>query len=55
MIILQELMVVLRHLMNTPNRRALVPHVEKLIKEEVLLGPAVGSQETLRYIKESMK
>lgn len=48
-------MVVLPRLMNTPSRRALVPHVEKLIKEEVLLGPAVGSQEILRYVKEPWK
>ncbi|TDL29737.1 hypothetical protein BD410DRAFT_736870 [Rickenella mellea] len=46
----RELMVVLRHLMGTQNRRALVPHMEKLFSERVLLGPAVGSQETLRPV-----
>lgn len=42
-------MVVLRHIMNTPNRVALIPHLEKLICDKVLLGPAVGGQDTLRY------
>ena len=47
-------MIVLRHLMGTPNRLALVPHIEKLLSEKVLLGPAVGSQETLRFVIRSI-
>ncbi len=48
--ILQELLVVFRHLMSTPHRRALIPHIEKLFDEKVLLGSAVSSQEILRCV-----
>jgi transformation/transcription domain-associated protein len=46
----RELLVVMRHLMNAPSRRAVVPHINKLLSEKVLLGQAVGSQEILRYV-----
>jgi len=45
---LQDLMVVLRHLIGTPHRKALLPYIDKLFDEKVLLGTGVGSRETLR-------
>ncbi|PPQ93995.1 hypothetical protein CVT25_009843 [Psilocybe cyanescens] len=44
----KELMVVFRHLMGTPHRRALFDHLDKLFDERVLLGTGVASQEALR-------
>ncbi|TFK43492.1 hypothetical protein BDQ12DRAFT_731508 [Crucibulum laeve] len=44
----KELMVVFRHLMGTPHRRALFNHLDKLFDERVLLGTGVGSKEMLR-------
>ena len=44
----QDLMVVLRHLIGTPHRKALLPQIDKLFNERILLGSGVGSQETLR-------
>ncbi|KAH9482694.1 Transcription-associated protein 1 [Psilocybe cubensis] len=44
----KELMVVFRHLMGTPHRRALFNSLDKLFDEKVLLGTAVASQEALR-------
>lgn len=41
-------MVVLRHLVGTPYRKALLSQLDKLFNERVLLGTGVGSQETLR-------
>jgi len=43
-------MIVLRHLMATPYRRALLGHLDKLFDERVLLGTGVGSQETMRFV-----
>jgi transformation/transcription domain-associated protein len=43
-------MVVLRHLMGTPYRRALLGPLDKLLSERVLLGTGVGSKETLRFV-----
>jgi transformation/transcription domain-associated protein len=43
-------MIVLRHLMGTPYRRALLHHLDKLFHERVLLGTGVGSKETLRFV-----
>ena len=45
----RERLVVVLHLMNAPSRRAVVPHIEKLLNEKVILGQAVGSQDILRY------
>ncbi|KAG6332834.1 hypothetical protein ID866_6255 [Astraeus odoratus] len=45
---IKDLMVVLRHLIGTPHRKALLPHIDKLFNEQVLLGSGVGSRETLR-------
>ncbi|OBZ70424.1 Transcription-associated protein 1 [Grifola frondosa] len=36
------------HLMGTSHRRALLPHVDKLYHERVLLGTGIGSHESLR-------
>ncbi|KAL6299677.1 atypical/PIKK/TRRAP protein kinase [Sparassis latifolia] len=44
----KDLMVVFRHLMLTPSRRALVSQIDKLFDERVLLGTGVGSRETIR-------
>lgn len=45
---MQELMVVFRHLMGLPARKALFPVLNKLFNEDVLLGTGVGSKEMLR-------
>lgn len=50
LLIYQDLMVVLRHLMLTPYRRALLGQLDKLFNERVLLGTGVGSKETLRCV-----
>ncbi|KAF9224621.1 FAT-domain-containing protein [Gyrodon lividus] len=44
----KDLMVVLRHLISTPHRKALLPQIDKLFNEQILLGNGVGSRETLR-------
>ena len=40
----------LRHLVGTPYRTALLGQLDKLFNERVLLGVGVGSQETLRFV-----
>lgn len=47
-------MIVLRHLVGTPYRKALLGQLDKLFNERVLLGASVGSQETLRSAVHSM-
>lgn len=42
-------MVVFRHLMGLSARKALLPHLDKLLDEDVLLGKGVSSKEILRY------
>ncbi|KAG7449166.1 uncharacterized protein BT62DRAFT_1073682 [Guyanagaster necrorhizus] len=44
----KELMVVFRHLMGTPYRKALLPQIDKLFDERVLLGTCLGANELLR-------
>ncbi|KAF8655244.1 hypothetical protein AX16_003148 [Volvariella volvacea WC 439] len=44
----KELMVVFRHLMGTPHRKALLNHLDKLFDESVLLGNGIGTKEMLR-------
>jgi transformation/transcription domain-associated protein len=44
-------MVVFRHLMGTPHRKALFTHLDKLFDENVLLGSGLSSKETLRSVK----
>lgn len=44
-------MVVFRHLMGTPHRRALFGHLDKLFDERVLLGSGIAAKEALRYVK----
>lgn len=46
----QDLMVVFRHLMTTQYRMTLVPHMEKLLNERVLLGTSVTCNEMLRSV-----
>ncbi|KAI6164899.1 hypothetical protein EDD17DRAFT_1802323 [Pisolithus thermaeus] len=46
----KDLMVVLRHLIGTPHRKALLPHIDKLFDEQVLLGTGIGSRETIRFV-----
>lgn len=43
-------MVVFRHLMGTPHRRALFDHLDKLFDERVLLGTGIATKEMLRYV-----
>ncbi|KAF9075762.1 FAT domain-containing protein [Rhodocollybia butyracea] len=44
----KELMVVFRHLMATPYRRSLLPHIDKLLNERLLIGDGLASKEILR-------
>jgi transformation/transcription domain-associated protein len=43
-------MVVLRHLIGTPYRRALLNQLDKLFDERVLLGTGIGNKESLRCV-----
>jgi transformation/transcription domain-associated protein len=43
-------MIVLRHLIGTPYRRALLGQLDKMFNENVLLGTGIGSKETLRFV-----
>jgi transformation/transcription domain-associated protein len=43
-------MVVFRHLVTAPYRRAFLVSLDKLFNERVLLGTGLGSQETLRFV-----
>ncbi|THH03836.1 hypothetical protein EW145_g5969 [Phellinidium pouzarii] len=44
----KELLTLLRHQVASPFRRALIPHVEKLLSERVIMGSA-ASYDSLRY------
>ncbi|KAI0053544.1 FAT-domain-containing protein [Auriscalpium vulgare] len=44
----RDFMIVFRHLLGTPYRRALLPQIDKLFDEKVLLGTGAGSRESLR-------
>ncbi|RPD67165.1 atypical/PIKK/TRRAP protein kinase [Lentinus tigrinus ALCF2SS1-7] len=44
----KELIPLLRHLTTTNHKRALLPHIEKLLDERVLLGTSVGGREIFR-------
>lgn len=44
-------MIVVRHLVGTPYRIALLSQLDKVFNERVLLGVGVGSQETLRSVR----
>ncbi|KAG2357492.1 hypothetical protein BDR07DRAFT_1490640 [Suillus spraguei] len=44
----KDLIVVLRHLIGTQHRKALLPQIDKLFDEHILLGDGVDSKETLR-------
>ena len=46
----QELMLALRHLVLSHHKLALLPHIDKLSDERVLLGTGVGSRELLRFV-----
>jgi len=43
-------MVVFRHLMATPHRRALLGQLDKMFDERVLLGTGISSKEMLRFV-----
>lgn len=45
-------MIVFKHLLNTPHRRALLPHIDKLCDDRVVLGSGEGSKETIRLVVE---
>ncbi|KAI0352960.1 atypical/PIKK/TRRAP protein kinase [Trametes cingulata] len=44
----KDLSTLMRHLGATSHRRALLPHIDKLLDERVLLGASVGGREILR-------
>ncbi|CCM01587.1 uncharacterized protein FIBRA_03647 [Fibroporia radiculosa] len=44
----KDLLVVLRHVANLPQRRALVHYIDKLTDERVLLGTGLGCREAIR-------
>ncbi|KAK7060621.1 transcription-associated protein 1 [Paramarasmius palmivorus] len=44
----KDLMVVFRHLISTPHRRVLVPQIDKLFDERILLGTELGKRDMLR-------
>ena len=39
---------VFRHMVTVPQRRVLLPHVNKLLDEHVVLGSSLSAQETVR-------
>ena len=43
-------MVVFRYLVSTNHRRVLLPHIDKLLEERVLMGTSLASQELVRYV-----
>lgn len=43
-------MVVFRHLMGTPHRRALFDQLDKLFDDRVLLGSGLATRENLRCV-----
>ncbi|KAI0092413.1 atypical/PIKK/TRRAP protein kinase [Irpex rosettiformis] len=44
----KDLLLVFRHFITFPQRRCLVPYVDKILDEGVLLGSTISSQETVR-------
>ncbi|KAL1742601.1 FAT domain-containing protein [Schizophyllum fasciatum] len=44
----KDIMAPFRHMISTPHRRALVPHIDKVIDERVLLGTGFTGREALR-------
>ncbi|KZT74387.1 FAT-domain-containing protein [Daedalea quercina L-15889] len=44
----RDLMVVFRHLLNTPYRRAIIPEIDKIFDDRVLWGTGVGCREAIR-------
>ncbi|KIY49251.1 hypothetical protein FISHEDRAFT_41474 [Fistulina hepatica ATCC 64428] len=45
----KDVMVVLRHLLSTPSRRAIIPYLDKILDERVILGTTISSKEILRH------
>jgi transformation/transcription domain-associated protein len=46
----QELIVVFRHLLNTPARTVLINHIEKLLDERVLFGSGIAAKESYQWV-----
>ncbi|KAF7789373.1 hypothetical protein EIP86_000317 [Pleurotus ostreatoroseus] len=44
----KDIMMVFRHMVTVPQRRVLLPHVNKLLDEHVVLGSSLSAQETVR-------
>lgn len=44
----QDLMVVFRHILNTPYRKAILPYIDKLFDDRVLWGTGLGCRESIR-------
>jgi transformation/transcription domain-associated protein len=45
---LQEFLVVFRHLLSSQHRRAILPKIDQLLDERVLLGTSLASREMFR-------
>ncbi|TFY60353.1 hypothetical protein EVJ58_g5210 [Rhodofomes roseus] len=46
----RDLMVVFRHVLSSPYRRAIVPYIDKIFDDRVLWGTGVGCREAIRQI-----
>ncbi len=43
-------MMIFRHFFGTNARRVLLPQIDKLLDERVILGTSLSSQESVRYV-----
>lgn len=43
-------MIVFRYLVSTQQRKVLLPEIDKLLDEQVLMGSSLASQELVRYV-----
>lgn len=52
---IQDLMVVFRHILSTPYRKAILPHIDKLFDDRVLWGTGLGCRESIKYVHHELK
>ncbi|EPT03792.1 hypothetical protein FOMPIDRAFT_150002 [Fomitopsis schrenkii] len=45
----RDLMVVFRHILSTPFRKAILPHIDKLFDDRVLWGTGLGCRESIKH------
>ena len=43
-------MVVFRHILSTPYRKAILPYTDKLFDDRVLWGTGLGCREAIKYV-----